>query len=184
VRIGYARVSTLDQNLSVQLGELKRAGCEFIYPEKKSGKNLDRAQLKKMLSQLRPKDVVVVSKMDRLGRSTVEVLDLIRQIDAAGAGFISLAEPWADTTSPAGTLIITIFAGVAQFERERILERCNAGRVDAKTRGVKFGRKPSLSAPRRARALELLGAGDSVRDVALDFGVSESTIWRLKRGAA
>lgn len=183
VKIGYARVSTLDQHLHVQLAELKAAGCEFIYSEKKTGKNLDRAQLKRMLRQLRPKDVVVVSKMDRLGRTTVEVLGLIKQIADAEAGFISLAEPWADTASPAGTLIISIMAGIAQFERERIMERCNAGRAHAKERGVKFGRKPKITGGRRARLLQLIDGGVQVPQLAIDFGVNESTIYRLKRAA-
>lgn len=181
MRIGYARVSTQDQSLSVQLEQLERAGCEYIYREKISGQDAARPQLQKMFGKLRPLDVVVVCKLDRLARNTQDLLALYGRAAAAECSIVSLAEPWADTSSPAGTLIITVMAGIAEFEKARMLERCNEGRRLAKASGRRMGRKPALSAERSVLALKSLAAGVPAAEVAETFGVSQATIFRLRR---
>lgn len=123
MKIGYARVSTEDQNLSLQLDALKKAGCERIFKEKVSGVLRDKPELSKLLEHLRKGDTVIVWKLDRLARSTRELLDTMETIGEAGAKFQSLSEPWADTTSAGGKLIMTVFAGIAEFERDLIRER-------------------------------------------------------------
>ena len=118
--IGYARVSTDDQDLTLQRAALKDAGCKRVYEEKVTGAKRDRPQLVRMLDQLRAGDVVVVSRLDRLARSTRDLLEIAEQLNEAQAGLRSLHEPWADTTSPAGRMVLTVFAGIAEFERELI----------------------------------------------------------------
>ncbi len=186
MRIGYARVSSFDQNLSAQLDALTAAKCEFIYQEKKSGVNMIRTELLRCLKKLRPGDVLVVTKLDRLARSTADLLSLVAEVSASGAQFVSLAEPWADTSSPAGTLIITVMAGIAQFERSRMLERCREGRAAAKARGLSLGRPFALNDVQTVRALEMLKGGESPHSVAGVFNVSPATIYRLRlaRGLA
>ena len=181
-RIGYARVSTEEQSLDVQVRALEEAGCKTIYRDKWTGANCGRPGLKRLMAFIRPLDVVVVTKLDRFARSTADLLNLVADIDRVGAALFSLAEPWVNTSSPAGKLIVTIFAGVAEFERQRILERCNEGRTAALARGVKFGAPPVLSPERKRKAAELLAAGEHVDDVALVMGVSRSTMYRVKRG--
>jgi DNA invertase Pin-like site-specific DNA recombinase len=178
MNIGYARVSTEDQNLTLQLGALKEAKCRRIFQEKKSGARADRPELRRMLDQLREGDVVVISRLDRLARSTRDLLELCEQIDAAGAGLRSLAEPWADTTSPVGKMILTVFGGIAEFERSLIRERTGAGRKAAMTRGVKFGRPPKLNTEQIALITRLAAEGKTAPQIAEMFGVHETTIYR------
>jgi len=148
--IGYARVSTDDQTLDQQRAALTAAGCKRIFEEKVSGAKRDRPQLAALLHQLRDGDVVTVTRLDRLARSTRHLLDIAELLDAAKAGLRSLAEPWADTTSPAGRMVLTIFAGIAEFERSLIHERTSSGRAAAKAKGVRFGR-PLPYRPSRSR---------------------------------
>lgn len=143
--IGYGRVSTEDQHLHHQRGTLSEAGCARIYAEKVSGAARARPELARMLEQLREDDVVVVTRLDRLARSTRDLLEIAERLTGAGVGLRSLAEPWADTTSPAGRMILTIFAGIAEFERSLILERTSSGRRAAAARGVRFGRPRAIS---------------------------------------
>jgi DNA invertase Pin-like site-specific DNA recombinase len=185
MRIGYARVSTIDQNLDAQLDALKAAGCEYVYMEKRTAKDAKgRPELQKLVKKIRPLDVVVVTKLDRLARSTQDLLQLVQDLDRERAGLLSLSEPWADTTSPAGTLIITIMAGIAQFERGRILERCNEGRRAAKLRGARSGRKCALDSSRTSAALLMLQKGEHPKMVANVFGVNTATIYRMRARAA
>src|SRR5262249_55369695 len=163
--LGYARVSTRDQDLTGQLEALKAAGAERIYREKISGARADRPQLAKLMAKLKAGDVVVVTKLDRLGRSTRELLDLIDRISKAGAAFKSLGDPLWDTSSPQGRLLSTLLAGIAEFERELIKERTGAGRDRAKARGVRFGRKPKLTSFQRAEALKRRAAGETLAEV-------------------
>ncbi len=130
--IGYARVSTDDQDLTAQRATLKEAGCKRIYEEKLSGAKRDRPELARLLDHMRDGDVVVVARLDRLARSTRDLLEIAEQLKDAGAGLRSLAEPWADTTSPAGRMVLTVFAGIAEFERALIHQRTSAGRTQAK----------------------------------------------------
>src|SRR6201986_68376 len=143
--LGYARVSTQDQELTGQLEALKAAGATKVYREKVSGVRADRPELARLMASLRAGDVVVVTKLDRLGRSTRELLDLIDRISKAGASFRSLGDPLWDTGSPQGRLLSTLLAAIAEFERELIREGTGDGRRRALAAGVKFGRKPTPS---------------------------------------
>src|SRR5215468_4198277 len=158
--IGYARVSTQDQDLSGQLEVLKAAGAATVYREKVSGVRADRPQLAKLMAVLRPDDVVVVTKLDRLGRSTRELLDLIDRIGKAGASFRSIGDPLWDTGSAQGRLLSTLLAAIAEFERELIRERTGEGRKRAMANGVKFGRKLKLSPFQRSEAIRRRAAGE------------------------
>lgn len=180
MKIGYARVSTTDQNLDLQLTALKEAGCGRIYQEKISGAKRDRPELQRLLDQLRPDDIIVVWKLDRLARSTQNLLELVDQIKNAEASFCSLSEPWADTTSPSGKMIMTVFAGIAEFERELIRERTGAGRAAAKKRGVRFGRPEKMNEEQKLLAKRLLQEDKSVNEVAKTFNVHKATIYRLQ----
>jgi DNA invertase Pin-like site-specific DNA recombinase len=176
--IGYARVSTQDQHLTGQLEALKAAGAETIYREKISGARADRPQLAKLTASLKAGDVVLVTKLDRLGRSTRELLDLIEAIGKAGAAFRSLGDPLWDTSSSQGRLLSTLLAAIAEFERDLIRERTGEGRKRAMAKGVKFGRKPKLSEFQRREALKRRAAGETMAELAEVYGVSEPTIWR------
>ena len=179
MKIGYARVSTGDQKLSLQLEALKKAGCQRIFREKASGSYRDRPELGRMLDQLREGDVVAVWRLDRLARSTRNLLEIVEAIGAAGARFQSLSEPWADTTTHAGRMIMTIFAGIAEFERDLIRERTGAGRREAQRRGVRFGRPRKMNAEQQELARRLLKEGQSVRQVARTFSVHPATLYRI-----
>ena len=179
MKIGYARVSTQDQNLDLQLKALKSAGCQKIFREKVSGATRNRPEFQRMLDQIRVGDTVVVWKLDRLARSTRDLLNTMETLGDTGAKFQSLSEPWASTTTHAGKMIMTVFAGMAEFERDLIRERTSAGRDAAKLRGVRFGRPLKLNADQTALALDLFKQGKAVRDIARTFNVHEATIYRL-----
>ena len=172
--LGYARVTTQDQDLTAQLEALKAAGATTIYREKISGARADRPQLAKLMKALAPGDVVTVTKLDRLGRSTRELLDLIDRIGKAGASFRSLGDPLWDTSSAQGRLLSTLLAGIAEFERELIRERTGAGRERAMAAGVKFGRKRKLSDYQRAEAVKRRNAGETLAAIAKSYGVDLS----------
>jgi DNA invertase Pin-like site-specific DNA recombinase len=177
--VGYARVSTQDQNLGGQLDALKAAGATSIYREKVSGARADRPQLGKLMKALKAGDVVVVTKLDRLGRSTRELLDLIDRIGKAGASFRSLGDPLWDTSSAQGRLLSTLLAGIAEFERELIRERTGDGRKRAMAAGVKFGRKRKLSDYQRNEARKRRAAGETLAAIAKSYGTSITMISRL-----
>ena len=179
MKIGYARVSTEDQRLTLQLDALKKAGCTRIFREKVSGAYRDRPELSRMLEQLREGDVVAVWKLDRLARSTRNLLEIVEMIGNAGARFQSISEPWADTTTHAGKMIMTIFAGIAEFERDLIRERTGAGRADAQKRGVRFGRPKKMNEQQRVLANRLIKEGKSVSEVARTFSVHPATLYRI-----
>jgi len=177
--IGYARVSTQGQGLTQQHAALLKAGCTRIFEEKISGAKRDRPELGRLLDHLRPGDVVTVARLDRLARSTRDLLEIAERIKEAGAGLRSLAEPWADTTTPAGRMVLTVFAGIADFERSLIVERTSAGRIAAKARGVRFGPRPSLTAEQIAHACQLVEQdGRPVAEVAHLLGVHRATLYR------
>lgn len=177
--IGYARVSTLGQDLTQQRGALLEVGCTRIFEEKISGAKRDRPELVRLLDHLRAGDVVTVTRLDRLARSTRDLLEIAERIKEAGAGLRSLAEPWADTTTPAGRMVMTVFAGIADFERSLIVERTSTGRAAAKARGVKFGPRPALSAEQVAHAHQLVERdAKPVAEVAKLLGVHRATLYR------
>jgi DNA invertase Pin-like site-specific DNA recombinase len=184
MKIGYARVSTEDQRLTLQLDALKKAGCTRIFREKVSGAYRDRPELNRMLDQLRKDDVVAVWKLDRLARSTRNLLEIVEMIGNAGARFRSVSEPWADTTTHAGKMIMTIFAGIAEFERDLIRERSAAGRTEAKKRGVRFGRPKKMNEQQRVLANRLIKEGKSVSEVARTFSVHPATLYRILEPAS
>lgn len=177
---GYARVSTDDQSTDVQEATLKAAGCEVIMTEQASGQSREgRPKLALLLEVLGSGDTLVVCKLDRLARDTVDMLELVREIGEKGAAFKSLAETWADTTSAAGTLILTVMAGVAQFERQRIKERQREGIEAAKKAGVYKGGKKRFddAAIRNMRA-----SGIKPSQIARELQCSEGTVFKALRG--
>jgi DNA invertase Pin-like site-specific DNA recombinase len=178
--IGYARVSTQDQDLTGQLEALRAAGAGTIFREKISGARADRPQLAKLMASLKAGDVVLVTKLDRLGRSTRELLDLIERIGKADASFRSLGDPLWDTSSSQGRLLSTLLAAIAEFERDLIRERTGDGRKRAMAKGIKFGRKPKLSDYQRQEALKRRATGDeTLAEIAKSYAVDISMISRL-----
>jgi DNA invertase Pin-like site-specific DNA recombinase len=176
--LGYARVSTEEQHLDAQADALAAAGAGRVFADKISGTARQRPELDRLLDQLRPGDVVVVTKYDRLARSLRDLLDIVEQIQAQGAGFRSLAED-IDTTTPAGRLVFHVFASIAQFERERISERTREGLEAARRRGRVGGRPPALSAAQKAEVRRMRDEeGRALRDIAALFRVSTKTIRR------
>jgi DNA invertase Pin-like site-specific DNA recombinase len=176
---GYARVSTDGQSLASQDAELHAAGCAKVYAEKISGARSDRPELAKALKRLTVGDVLIVTRLDRLARSTRDLLNILDDIAKRGAGFKSLHDAWADTTSAHGRLMVTILAGLAEFERELILARTSDGRTRAKARGIRFGRPAALTVHQRQEALQRLANGEAQANVARSFNVSQATISRL-----
>ena len=176
--IGYARVSTDDQNLDAQTDALTAAGAERVFADKISGTKRERLELDKMLDQLRPGDVVVVAKYDRLARSLRDLLDIVEAIQARGAGFRSLAED-IDTTTPAGRLVFHVFASIAQFERERISERMKEGLEVARKRVRVGGRPQALSGAQKAEVRRMRDEESrAISEIARLFKVSERTVRR------
>jgi DNA invertase Pin-like site-specific DNA recombinase len=150
--VGYAPVSTDGQTPDAQHAALREAGCEKVYAEKVSGAKTDRAALARAIAACGPGDTLIVTKLDRLARSTRDLLNTLDAIGEAGAGFKSLADAWADTTTPHGRLMLTVLGGLAEFERHLIRARTDEGRKRAQARGVKFGRKLKLTAHQRQEA--------------------------------
>jgi DNA invertase Pin-like site-specific DNA recombinase len=183
VKIGYARVSTKDQNLDIQLLALKHAGCRQIYHEKVSGVGRTRPEFQRMMQDVRKDDVLVIWRLDRLARSTKMLLEIVEQLTEKGASFKSLEEPWADTTSATGRLVMTFFAGMAEFERDLIRDRTDVGRKAALERGVKFGRPIKMTEEQLKLAKKLLRQGKSIHYVADTFGVHFTTLYRYFREA-
>jgi len=177
--LGYGRVSTDGQSLTAQVAELKAAGCTEIFQEKVSGAKSDRKQLARLIARLNKGDVLVVTRLDRLARSTRDLLNLLNEIAEKKAGFKSLRDTWADTTTPHGRLMLTVLGGLAEFERELIRSRTGEGRERARARGVVMGRKPKLTHHQRLEAVKRRDAGETLMDIARSFNVSHTTISRL-----
>jgi DNA invertase Pin-like site-specific DNA recombinase len=177
--VGYARVSTDGQELDGQQAALKAAGAERVFAEKVSGAITDRKALAKAIAALNDGDVLLVTRLDRLARSTRDLLNILDNISRWNAKFRSLADAWADTTTPHGQLMITVLAGLAQFERHLIRARTDEGRKRAQARGVRFGRKPKLSQFQIAEAIARRSTGEALTEICRTYGVSHSTISRL-----
>lgn len=176
---GYARVSTDGQSVDAQVRQLTEAGCEKVYRETASGAKTDRLQLRRALAQLDVGDVLMVTRLDRLARSTRDLLNTLAAITGRKAGFRSLGDAWADTTTAHGRLMLTVLGGLAEFERELIRARTGEGRDRAKARGVRMGRKPKLTPHQAKEAICRRAAGEPMRDIAKSYNVSHSTISRL-----
>ncbi|WP_299632353.1 recombinase family protein [uncultured Roseobacter sp.] len=175
---GYARVSTDDQALDAQIDALRDAGVHKVFTEKKTGKTRQRAELMRLLEQLREDDVVIVTKYDRLARSLRDLIDIIELIRERGAGFRSLGED-IDTTTPAGRLVFHVFGSIAEFERERIVERTKEGLAAARKRGRIGGRRPVLNTEQKEAVRQMRDEEKrSLGEIARLFGVSKQTVSR------
>src|SRR6201995_4085375 len=177
---GYARVSTDGQSVTAQVAALSAAGASKVFREVASGAKTERAQLRKAIAVLKAGDVLIVTRPDRLPLSTRDLLNTLATISSKKAGFRSLVDRWADTTTPHGRLMLTVLGGLAEFERELIKARTGEGRARAKARGVHMGRPSALNADQRREALARREAGEAQTDIARTFGVSHTTIGRLR----
>ena len=177
--IGYARVSTLDQNLDRQLDSLDGNGAEKIFTEKVSGKKFDRPELMRMIDQLRDGDVVIISELTRLSRSTKDLFAIVEQIQAKGANIRSLKETWLDTTTPHGKLMFTIFAGLSQFEADLTAQRTREGLATARARG-RFGGRPKTSDDKASMALKMYDSKEfSINEICKSCYIGKTTLYRL-----
>jgi DNA invertase Pin-like site-specific DNA recombinase len=177
---GYARVSAGAQDLAGHLVQLQAAGCAKIFREKESGATAARPQLRKLLAAVSHGDVVIIPAVDRLSRDATDLLVIARDLQKAGAGLRSLAEPVVDTTSDFGELVLAMLGVSAKLERRRIKERMERGRADAKAKGVKFGRKPKLTAHQAREAIKRRDKdGETLRSIGRIYNVSAATIARL-----
>jgi DNA invertase Pin-like site-specific DNA recombinase len=175
---GYCRVSTDGQSLAAQHSQLHAAGCDKIFAEKISGAVTNRPELTKALAELQDGDVLLITRLDRLARSTRDLLNILDTVAKAGAGFRSLSDHWADTTTPHGRLMLTVLGGISEFERSLIMSRTGDGRARAKARGVKFGRKPKLTAEQRNEALARRSAGETLASIAQSYGMHPTSVGR------
>jgi len=179
--IGYARVSTQDQEAAAQIAALKTAGCELVFQEKASGGRWDRPELHRLLGQLRQGDVLVVWKLDRLSRALKDVLALMEKVTQAGAGFRSLTEA-IDTTSPGGRMMMQIVGTFAEFERAMLRERTRNGLDAARQQGRIGGRRPKLKTHQQQEIVQLVNSGQKTAAAAARlFNVHPATVSRLLR---
>ena len=180
MKYGYARVSTDGQSVAAQVAALNAAGAGKVFREVASGAKTDRAQLRKAIAALHAGDVLMVTRLDRLARSTRDLLNTLATITGKKAGFRSLGDGWADTTTPHGRLMLTVLGGLAEFERELIRARTGEGRERAKARGVRMGRPPKLTPHQRREAIRRRDRGnETLADIARAYNVSPATISRL-----
>jgi DNA invertase Pin-like site-specific DNA recombinase len=179
-KYGYARVSTKTQDYQIQVEALKGAGCEKIYSEKQSGKSRNgRPEFAKLMKVLLPGDTVVVTKLDRLARSSRDLHNILHELKDLSAGFVSLGETWCDTTIDVGQLMLTIMGGIAEFERKLIRGRAEAGIERARRQGKKFGRPERLDAGQKRVIVErYANKGVTIPELAEEYGVGVGTIWR------
>ena len=176
---GYARVSTDGQSVAAQVAALQDAGADKVFREVASGAQTDRVQLRKAIATLAAGEVLMVTRLDRLARSTRDLLTTLAAITGKGAGFRSLGDAWADTTTPHGRLTLIVLGGLAEFERDLIRARTGEGRERAKARGVKMGRKPKLTPHQQREAVARRERGEALTEIARSYNVSHSTISRL-----
>ena len=181
MKLGYARCSTLDQNLDWQIDALTKEGCDRIFQEKFTGTRKDRPELIRLLDMLREGDTVIICELTRLSRSVKDLFDLVEQVEKAGANIKSLKEPWLDTTTPQGRLLFTIFSGVSQFERELIRERTMEGLASARARG-RMGGRPGKDKKIVEQALTLYDSrAYSVDEISKTTGISRATLYKYIR---
>src|ERR1035441_366267 len=176
--LGSPLVSTVGQTLEAQLDQLKAAGCSRVYREKVSGAKVDRKELGRLLKSLAAGDQLVVTRIDRLARSVFELFAIVKKIIDAGGQFLCLAEPWADTSTSKGRLMIAVLGGLADVERDLIRTRTGEGRARAKLRGQHMGRPPKMTPSQKQEARRRRQDGESVADLARSYGVSPAAIYR------
>ncbi|MBY2985679.1 recombinase family protein [Rhizobium leguminosarum] len=178
---GYARVSTKKQDLTYQIERLGRAGCDSIIHEKKSGKNTQgRPEFLRLLANLEPGDTLLATVSDRIARDPLDLVLILREVESAGAHLRLLDEPYIDTAFDFADVIAYFRGWVARVQRLRILENTANGRAMAKAKGVKFGRRPKLNSRQKAQVIERKARGEPNARIARSFGVSESTIFRVR----
>jgi DNA invertase Pin-like site-specific DNA recombinase len=177
---GYARVSTDGQSVEAQVRQLAKAGCSKVFREVASGAKTDRTQLRKALDRLEAGDVLMVTRLDRLARSTRDLLNTLAPIAGKKAGFRSLGEAWADTTTAHGRLMLTVLGGLAEFERELIRVRTGEGRARAVARGQRMGRPPKLTPHQQREAIRRREKGETLAEIGRSYNVSGATISRLR----
>ena len=180
MKYGYARVSSDGQSVDAQVRQLTKAGCKKVFREVASGAKTDRAQLRRLLDVLDAGDVLTVTRLDRLARSTRDLLNTLAAITAKNAGFKSLGDTWADTTTSHGRLMLTVLGGLAEFERELIRARTGEGRARAVARGQKMGRPFKLTDHQKREAIKRREQGETLADIARSYNVSPATISRLE----
>jgi DNA invertase Pin-like site-specific DNA recombinase len=182
MKYGYARVSSNTQDYQAQVEALNAAGCARIFSEKVSGKSTNgRCEFNKLMKALLPGDTVLVTKLDRLARSSRDLHNILGELAERGCGFVSLGETWCDTTTDVGRLMLTIMGGIAEFERGLIRKRREEGIVAAKAKGTKFGRPSALDARQRRKIAERHANGETLATLAHEYEVGEATVWRALR---
>jgi DNA invertase Pin-like site-specific DNA recombinase len=179
MKYGYARVSSDGQSVDAQVRQLTKAGCKKVFREVASGAKTDRAQLRRLLDALDAGDVLTVTRLDRLARSTRDLLNTLAAITAKKAGFKSLGDTWADTTTSHGRLMLTVLGGLAEFERDLIRARTGEGRARAVARGQRMGRPPKLTAHQQKEAIKRRNQGETLAEIGRSYNVSPATISRL-----
>jgi DNA invertase Pin-like site-specific DNA recombinase len=179
MKYGYARVSSKAQDYTAQVEALKAAGCEKIFSEKQSGKSRDsRPEFGRLMKALLPGDTVVVTKLDRMARSSRDLHNLLHEMEGLSVGFRSLGEAWCDTTTDVGRLMMTIMGGIAEFERSLIRSRTDAGIERARRQGKKFGRPARLDDGQKRVIADRYGKGATIPELAEEYGCGVGTIWR------
>jgi DNA invertase Pin-like site-specific DNA recombinase len=179
MKYGYARVSTDGQSIDAQVRQLTKAGCKKVFREVASGAKTDRVQLRRLLDVLDAGDVLTVTRLDRLARSTRDLLNTLAAITAKKAGFKSLGDTWADTTTSHGRLMLTVLGGLAEFERDLIRARTGEGRARAVARGQKMGRPFKLTDHQKREAIKRREQGETLADIGRSYNVNPATISRL-----
>lgn len=178
MNFGYARVSTIDQDLEKQIKQLTEAGCERIFQEKVTGTKIERIELEKLLDQLRPNDIITICDLTRLSRSTKDLFRLADIVEAKGANIKSLKESWMDTTTPQGKLMFTVFSGISQFERDMISVRTKESLAVSRARG-KVGGRPKKDTNKIETALKMYNSSDySIKEITDSTGVGKTTLYR------
>jgi DNA invertase Pin-like site-specific DNA recombinase len=179
MKYGYARVSSKTQDYAAQVDALNAAGCGRIFSEKRSGKSAkDRQEFNKLMKVLLPGDTVVVTKLDRLARSSRDLHNILHELQTLSCGFVSLGETWCDTTTDVGRLMLTIMGGIAEFERGLIRKRCEEGIERARAKGTQFGRPQALEAGQKRVIADRHAAGKTIAELAAEYECGAGTIWR------
>lgn len=182
-KIGYARVSTVGQTLDIQIKTLKEYGCHRIYREKASGADASRIELHKLLSRLKEGQIVVVTRLDRLARSTFDLFSIVKIITEKNSQFYSISEPCTDTTTSTGRLMLAVLGGLADVERDLIRNRTSEGRARAIAQGKKMGRPPKITSAQRKEIIQYRKNGKKLDEIAKDFDISSTTVSRIITGA-